>query len=135
MNLNQVTLPTSDLSGGIAFYELLGLRLIVNAPPHYARFECPDGDSTLSLHLTENFPTGEGITVYFECDDLDGEYDRLHKAGLNFSLPPTDQSWRWREAHLADPDSNRIILFRAGEDRKNPPWRLEDKADSKGKNE
>jgi len=50
MRLNQITVPARDLTLAIPFYQTLGLELIVNAPPHYARFVCPDGDSTFSLH-------------------------------------------------------------------------------------
>lgn len=52
MNLNQVTLPARDIAELKRFYELLGLRLIVDAP-HYARFEFPGGDSTLSISLSK----------------------------------------------------------------------------------
>lgn len=48
MNLNQVTVPSLDLAKSISFYKRLGLKLIVEALPHYARFVCPDGDSTFS---------------------------------------------------------------------------------------
>jgi len=43
MNLNQITVPSLDLTKSIPFYEKIGLKLIVKALPHYARFECPDG--------------------------------------------------------------------------------------------
>lgn len=124
MNLNQVTLPTIDLAKSISFYQVLGLKLIVHAPPHYARFECPDGDATFSLHQVEKLPSGEGAYTYFECKDLDERVTALQANGITFDSPPTDESWRWREARLRDPDNNRLILFWAGEDRKNPPWRL-----------
>ncbi|MEL7159208.1 MAG: VOC family protein [Bacteroidota bacterium] len=124
MNLNQVTLPARDLSLSVTFYRRLGLRLIVDAPPHYARFECPEGDSTFSLHRTDTPVGGEGPAIYFECKDLDERVERLAAEGVEFDLLPTDQSWRWREARLRDPDGNRLILFWAGEDRKNPPWRI-----------
>jgi hypothetical protein len=32
--------------------------------------------------------------------------------------------WLWREARLRDPDGHRVCLYRAGQNRKNPPWRL-----------
>ena len=35
-----------------------------------------------------------------------------------------DKSWLWREAILVDPAGNRICLYRAGENRKYPPWRV-----------
>lgn len=124
MNLNQVTLPANDLSQGVAFYQLLGLKLIVDALPDYVRFECPAGDSTFSLHKAPLPETDSGVAVYFECELLEQECERLQKAGLKFELLPTMQPWRWEEARLRDPAGNLIILFRAGEDRKNPPWRI-----------
>ena len=38
---------------------------------------------------------------------------------------PTDQHWLWREAILHDPSGNKIKLYWAGENRLNPPWRVE----------
>ena len=54
MNLNQITVPSLDLTKSIPFYKELGLNLIVKALPNYARFECPDGNSTFSLHQLMN---------------------------------------------------------------------------------
>ncbi|MGD1890855.1 MAG: VOC family protein [Cyclobacteriaceae bacterium] len=124
MNLNQVTIPSLDLSKSVPFYQKLGLRLIVDSPPHYARFECPDGDATFSIHQVEKLPEVEGIYVYFECDDLDKRVAQLREAGIEFDQLPTDQRWLWREARLKDPDNNQLILFYGGENRKNPPWRI-----------
>jgi catechol 2,3-dioxygenase-like lactoylglutathione lyase family enzyme len=59
MNLNQITVPVLDVEKSIAFYEMLGLKLIVKELPHYARFECPEGNSTFSLHQVENLPYGK----------------------------------------------------------------------------
>ncbi len=124
MNLNQVTVPSLDLTKSISFYETLGLKLIVKALPHYARFECPDGNATFSIHLTKSLPKGEGIYVYFECDNLDTYVQELIEKGVEFDQQPKDQTWRWREARLKDPDENQLILFYAGENRLNPPWRI-----------
>src|SRR5262249_1156159 len=124
MDLNQVTVPCVDLDASIAFYQQLGLRLIVNDPPKYARFECPDGNATLSLHTVSSAPNGEGVVVYFELDDLDGTVRRLETEGVQFESGPRDQPWLWREAYVRDPAGNRICLFHAGTNRRNPPWRL-----------
>jgi len=126
MRLNQVTLPCRDLDRGIAFYQLLGLRLIVDSRPDYARLLCPDGDSTLSLHRVDGTAGDFVPVIYFEHEQLDTEVERLSAAGVVFDTPPTDQSWLWREASLRDPDGNRLILFHAGHNRLNPPWRLTD---------
>lgn len=124
MNLNQITVPSLDIKKSIAFYQTLGLKLIVKSD-HYARFECPDGTSTFSVHLAEKLPSGVGISVYFECEDLDERVDALLHKGIVFDELPKDQSWLWREAYLKDPDGNQLILFFAGENRLNPPWRVQ----------
>ena len=64
MNLNQITAPSLDLTKSIPFYEDLGLKLIVKSLPHYARFECPNGESSFSLHQTDRLPTEDGIFIY-----------------------------------------------------------------------
>lgn len=124
MNLNQVTIPTLDLIKAIAFYQKLGLRLIVQSLPAYARFECPEGGSTFSIHLVGQLPIGSGIYVYFECENPDEYVDELIGKGIEFEEMPADKRWLWREAKLKDPDNYQLILYYAGENRLNPPWRL-----------
>lgn len=127
MNLNQITVPSLDLTKSVPFYEKLGLNLIVRALPHYARFECPDGNATFSIHQTDTLPKGEGIYVYFECEHLDQYVDKLKSKGIQFDQEPIDQKWGWREARLKDIDKNQLILFYGGENRLNPPWRIDNK--------
>lgn len=123
MNLNQVTVPCTDVARAIEFYSRLGLRLIVESLPTYARFECPEGRSSFSVHFAERVSPSQTV-VYFECARLDETVDALRQLGMSFTLLPTDQPWLWREAHLQDPDGNKICLFHAGCNRLNPPWRL-----------
>lgn len=125
MRLNQVTLPAGDLPGSIAFYKRLGLRLIVQSE-HYARFECPDGESTFSLHLEPGYASDGKVVIYFEHDELNGLIERLKSKGVVFEQEPQDQRWLWREAYVRDPSGHRICLFHAGEARRYPPWRLKD---------
>ncbi|MDT0606839.1 VOC family protein [Croceitalea rosinachiae] len=126
MNLNQITVPSLDIAKSIAFYKILGLKPIVEALPHYARFVCPDGNATFSLHLVEELPKGEGISIYFECAELDKTVEELVAKGIKFDEQPNDKPWLWREARLKDRDGNQIILYYAGENRLNPPWRVND---------
>lgn len=125
MNLNQVTVPSINVEVSTAFYQKLGLKLIVKAFPNYVRFECLDGTATFSVHLVEKLPQGDGIYVYFECEHLDELVENLVAKGIEFIDLPKDQSWLWREARLKDPDGNQLILYNAGDNRKNPPWRIE----------
>jgi catechol 2,3-dioxygenase-like lactoylglutathione lyase family enzyme len=122
MDLNQVTLPALDVGESAEFYRRMGFPQIVDSP-HYARFECPDGDATFSLHAVESVSGESGVTVYFEHEALDELCAELESRGFEFEQEPVDRSWLWREAILIDPAGNRICLYRAGENRKYPPWR------------
>jgi catechol 2,3-dioxygenase-like lactoylglutathione lyase family enzyme len=124
MNLNQITIPSLDIERAIAFYQTLGLQLIVNSLPHYARFQCPDGDSTFSLQLVKTLPTGNGVHIYFECNDFDNYVNELIVKGVKFDEMPNNKEWLWREAHLKDIDGNHLILYYAGDNRLNPPWKI-----------
>lgn len=128
MNLNQVTLPVNNIIKATEFYRRLGFVQIVDSS-HYARFECPARSdspepSTFSLTL-EPQTTGSGATIYFEHEALDEWVDELTAKGIEFEQLPTDMSYLWREAILYDPSGNKIKLYWAGENRLNPPWRVD----------
>jgi hypothetical protein len=52
VDLNQITIPCENYEKSVDFYRQLGLRLIVDSPPRYARFETTSG-TTLSIHHAE----------------------------------------------------------------------------------
>src|SRR5579871_4676828 len=122
-------MPMLDYEASVAFYKLLGLKLIVASPPRYARFECPEGDggepATLSVEKVEGWAGGAWPEVFFEVSDLDLTVNRLKAAGLDVK-GPIDQSWLWREAELCDPAGARIKLYVSGKNRRFPPWRVKD---------
>ncbi|TLX46746.1 glyoxalase [Pseudoalteromonas phenolica] len=122
MNLNQVTLPVKNMPIAVEFYQTLGFKLIVDTP-HYARLMCPDGEATFSLSLNEN-DFNSGTTIYFEHEQLDEWVANLQDKGIEFTQLPTDERFLWREAVLYDPSNNKIKLYWAGENRLNPPWRV-----------
>ena len=124
MNLNQVTLPSLDVERSIAFYQKMGMHLIVRSLPHYARFLCPNGDATFSVHKVDELPHGNTAWIYFECVDLDSTMQQLMSKGITIDEQPEDKPWLWREARLKDPDNNQIILYIAGPNRKDPPWKV-----------
>src|SRR5689334_1611534 len=123
LNLNQITISVKDVERSIEFYQKLGLNLIVRSLPKYARFECLSGETTFSLHQSDEKINGS-TWIYFETASLDEDVKKLTAAGIEFETLPADQTWLWREARLKDPDGNQLILYYAGENRKDPPWRI-----------
>jgi hydroxymethylpyrimidine/phosphomethylpyrimidine kinase len=122
--LNQVTLTGHDYERSVAFYTALGLKQIVDNPPDYARFETAGG-ATLSIQIDPDEKISPTTAIYLECDDVDAQFERLAMAGFAFEHGLRNQPWLWREARLRDPSGNIIFLYRAGEARRFPPWRVE----------
>lgn len=124
MNLNQVTIFSDKPLETVEFFQKLGLSIIVDSLPRYARLECLDGESTISVNIADPVAPVNNIVLYFECEELDAEVERLKLLGLHFDEDPSDRPWLWRQAYLKDPNGNKICLFHAGDNRKNPPWRV-----------
>jgi len=72
----------------------------------------------------EALPKGDGVYVYFECNNLDEKVAALLQKEVYFDELPNDKDWLWREARLKDLDGNQLILFYGGENRINPPWKI-----------
>jgi hydroxymethylpyrimidine/phosphomethylpyrimidine kinase len=124
--LNQVTVTGTKYERSVEFYSRLGLRQIVDSPDTgYARFETAGG-VTLSVQIDPEEKILATTAIYLECDDLDERVEQLARAGIPFEHGPRNQPWLWREARLRDPDGNIIFLYKAGEARRFPPWRMEE---------
>jgi hydroxymethylpyrimidine/phosphomethylpyrimidine kinase len=123
--LNQVTITGTHYRRSVEFYKLLGLKQIVDNPPEYARFETAGG-ATFSVQIDPEEKIVATTAIYLECDDLDERVEQLAREGVIFEHGPRNQPWMWREARLRDPDGNIIFLYKAGEARRFPPWRIEE---------
>ena len=122
--LNQVTVTGNNYRKSVEFYRSLGLKQIVDSPENgYARFEAAGG-ATLSVQIDPEETISATTAIYLECDDLDERVERLARSGLTFEHGPRNQPWMWREARLRDPSGNIIFLYKAGEARRFPPWRI-----------
>jgi hydroxymethylpyrimidine/phosphomethylpyrimidine kinase len=125
LRLNQVTVTGTNYERSVDFYKRLGLKQIVDNPPDYARFET-GGGATFSVQIDPEEKIIATTAIYLECDDLDERVEQLARGGIPFEHGPRNQPWMWREARLRDPDGNIIFLYKAGEARRFPPWRIED---------
>ena len=123
--LNQITITGTDYGKMVEFYKKLGLTHIVDSPDNqYARFETGNG-TTLSVQCDSAAVVEDTMALYFECDDLDKRVQELTRKGLAFEHGPRAQPWMWREARLRDPAGNTIFLYKAGEHRRYPIWRVD----------
>jgi hydroxymethylpyrimidine/phosphomethylpyrimidine kinase len=123
--LNQVTVTGTNYERSVDFYRRLGLSQIVDSPDTgYARFETAGG-VTFSVQIDPDEKIIATTAIYLECDDLDERVEKLARSGIAFEHGPRNQPWMWREARLRDPDGNIIFFYKAGENRRFPPWRME----------
>lgn len=122
LSFNHVTIGCNDFAATSDFYRLIGLSQIVNNTANrYARFEAANA-ATLSIHGTDI--TGGSSIIYLEHPAIDEYCSSLEEQGVIFDHMPRNEKWGWREARLRDPSGNVICLYRAGEFRRFPPWRI-----------
>ena len=122
--LNQVTVTGTNYERSVDFYRRLGLKQIVDSPENgYARFETAGG-VTFSVQIDPEETIAATTAIYFECEDLDERVEQLARSGIPFEHGPRNQPWMWREARLRDPDGNIVFFYKAGENRRFPPWRM-----------
>ncbi len=118
VTFNHAMVYVEDTAAALRFYrDLLGFRLIDEAPGYYARLRSPRGRTTIALHKLEpGQPQGENgaIRLYFEARNLDALCRRLAKSGVEFKQMPKRMPWGWRHAYLNDPDGHELSLYWAG---------------------
>jgi uncharacterized glyoxalase superfamily protein PhnB len=100
------------------------MRKSVNESSVMARSAPAPARRHFSLSLAEE-AYSNGAIIYFEHERLDEWVLRLKAAGIAIEQDPVDQPYLWREAVLRDPSGNRIKLYRAGRNRRHPPWRVD----------
>ncbi len=111
-----LSLTVRDVQSSLAFYhDKLGLEVVYSSPPAFALLR--GGEVTLGLlSLEEASKEGvaashaeqlRGVHVEFSTDDLDGVYQKLVAAGVNFHQPPHDEPWE-RSMTAFDPDGHAV---------------------------
>ncbi|MEP7383327.1 MAG: VOC family protein [Gemmatimonadota bacterium] len=86
--IGQVAIPARDIARAVAFYrDTLGLRLLFEAPPKLAFFDC----GGVRLMLAE--PEGDaafqpGSALYYVVDDLQAAHETLLTRGAVFAHGP-----------------------------------------------
>jgi len=68
------------------------------------------GSSGALLHSSDSIPSADGTRVYFECEDLAVEAERIDKAGGKLIVPKTDIGEFGYFGLFIDTEGNRIGL-------------------------
>jgi methylmalonyl-CoA/ethylmalonyl-CoA epimerase len=85
--IRQIAMTVHDVKRAVGFYrDTLGLRLLFEAPPNFAFFDC-DG-----IRLMLAPPEGEfappGSVLYFHVDDILASHGQFAAAGVSFKTAP-----------------------------------------------
>ena len=85
--IHQISLRARDINRAVAFYrDKLGLKLLFQAPPALAFFEC--GGVRLMLGPAEPEFDHQGSVIYFGVDDIKATHRTLEAGGVTFRTPP-----------------------------------------------
>jgi methylmalonyl-CoA/ethylmalonyl-CoA epimerase len=113
--IGQIAVNVHDLPRAVAFYrDTLGMRLLFEAPPKMAFFDCGGVRLMLSLPETAEYDHPASI-IYYTVDDIQGAAAVLAARGVAFdSVPhliaklPHADLWM---AFLRDVDGNPVGLM------------------------
>src|SRR4029453_5599080 len=85
--IQQISIRTQDTARAVAFYrDALGLKLLFQAPPQLAFFDC--GGVRLMLSPAEPEFDHQGSVIYFAVDDIKASHAALVAAGVTFRSEP-----------------------------------------------
>jgi methylmalonyl-CoA/ethylmalonyl-CoA epimerase len=113
--VGQLMIPIDDFDRGVAFYrDILGLPFLFAAPPQMAFFMCGDVRLLVGV-LPPGQPPQRGSAIYFQVEDIQGEFSALRDRGVFFLAEPhlvnrTPQSELWL-AEFRDVDGNQLALM------------------------
>lgn len=89
-----IGIQTKDLDAARKFYtEVVGLKAAANSPPGAVVFDTtpiPFAVRTPTAELKGMDELGEGIAIWFGCDDADALHDHLVERGTPIVFAPKD---------------------------------------------
>ena len=113
--IGQIAVVVHDVPRAVAFYrDVLGMKLLFEAPPKMAFFDCGGIRLMLSLPEGEEFDRPTTI-IYYTVDDIQAAAAVLQDRGVTFEQPPhivarLPHADLWM-GFLRDPDRNPLALM------------------------
>jgi methylmalonyl-CoA/ethylmalonyl-CoA epimerase len=113
--IGQFAYTVSDVSAAVAFYrDAVGLKLLFEAPPGLAFFDC--GGIRFMLSKPEgDFKPGSSAVVYFRVTDIEGTQRAMKTRGVPFvddphliAKMPDHDLWM---CFFKDPDGHTLALM------------------------
>ena len=106
-----------EVRNDVTMAELGGFRWLTVSPPSQPDFSVvlmaipgpPVMDSDTAEQVRSLMAKGFAGTVFLTTEDVDGDYERLSEAGVEFTSAPTDVPYG-RDCGLRDPSGNQLRL-------------------------
>lgn len=117
MQIAVITIPVREQARARAFYEeTLRFRIVgegaIHGDRNYVLMSPPAGVTAISLMLeSERMPAGSAQGTILQTLDVENEYNKLTRRGLQLS-PITEAPWG-RFTAFADPDGNGWLIAEA----------------------
>lgn len=113
--IGQIAVNATDIPRAVAFYrDALGMKLLFEAPPKMAFFDCGGVRLMLSLPETAEFDH-PGSVLYYRVDDLDQAFAAFSERGVKFldtphlvAKLPDHELWM---TFLKDSEGNTLALM------------------------
>jgi len=113
--IGQIAMAVKEVDRAVAFYrDALGLRLLFQAPPGLAFFDCAGTRLMLEVPPDKEFEH-PGSVLYFTVDDIHGAYADLTGRGVEFrdaphlvAKMPDHELWM---TFFADGEGNTLALM------------------------
>ncbi len=106
-----------EVRSDVTMPELGNFRWLTVSPPHQPDFSVvlmaipglPVMDAETAGQVRSLMAKGFAGSVFLTTDDVDGDYERLSAAGVEFTSEPTDMPYG-RDCGLRDPSGNQLRL-------------------------
>lgn len=115
-SIGQIAYTVSNVPRAVAFYrDALGMKLLFEAPPGLAFFDCAGIRLMLSQPEGEFKPGGASTVMYFRISDIEGTQKTLKSRGVSFvddphliAKMPDHELWM---CFFKDPDGHTLALM------------------------